>query len=411
MSQTATVAAHLPATESVATQCVRPVPRVRVCHFTTAHSSIKSRSFHRQCLPLAQTGFDVRYVAPMSEKRKSEISFVSVPCRKGRIRRALANPKLLYELLRQDADLYYFQDPELLPLALALKVAFHKRVVYDSYEDFPSMARASERISRRLRPLAGKLIEALESIAARCFDGIMTADPFTLRRLARTGESHKLVFHNFPNLDFFPPPGPAPKHFDVVYRGGISKRAGTFVLLDALRILAVRSQTVRVLLLGYFDGGSAEQQIRKRISELGLESSIEIRARIDHEEMASALAQARVGICPLQPVPKFLLNIPVKVFEYWACGLPVIASDLPPIRPYFRSTNAGILFEAESPNGLARAIEWMLDHPDAVTRMGANGRAAVIERFNNRVEVRKLERFCTRLAARGGLLQEFVGHA
>lgn len=411
MSQTATINAGLPQIEKVQAYQARTRRQIRVCHFTTAHGSVKSRSFHRQCLPLAQAGFDVRYVAPFQDEKLKDVGFVSVPCRKGRIRRALLNRRLIRELLRQDADLYYLQDPELLPLALVLKIAFRKRVVYDAYEDFPSMARASKCISRALQPFAGKMIEALESTAVRCLDAIVTADPLTLRRLARTGKSQKLVFHNFPNLDFFPLPRPAAKPFDLVYRGGISERTGTFVLLDSLRLLRDRSCHARTLLLGYFDSAAAEQQIRARIRGLGLDSTVEIRGRIDHEAMASELSQARIGICPLQAVPKFLINIPVKVFEYWACGLPAIASDLPPIRPYFRHANAGLLFQAASSASLARSIEWMLQHPDAAVQMGANGRAAIAARFNNQSEVGKLLRLFARLTSRAAITEEYVAHA
>lgn len=404
MSEIAAISAQVGEFDSLGSHPVIGAPPIRLCHFTTAHTSLKSRSFHRQCLPLAQAGIEVRYVAPIARKQTQHrqddaIDFISTPYRKNGLRRALANPALLRELLRQDASLYHFQDPELLPLAFVLKIAFRKRVVYDAYEDFPSMARNSETMSRFLSALAGKAVEGLESLAARFLDGVMTADPFTLRRLARTGKSRKLVFHNFPNLDFFPAPQLTAKSFDVVYRGGISERAGTFVLLDALRILADRTCATRTLLIGYFDGAAAEAKIRHRIRGMSLESSVEIRGRIDHEEMAAALSQARIGVCPLQPVPKFLLNIPVKVFEYWACGLPVIASDLPPIRPYFPSAHAGLLFEPGNANELARSIEWMLDHPACAAQMGQNGRTAVVERFNNRSEIRKMQRFCGQTTA------------
>jgi len=404
MSETATISTQVAEIENLEARRGATTPAIRLCHFTTVHTNLKSRSFHRQCLPLAQAGIEVRYVAPTARKqtpRKQDdaIEFISMPHRKNRRRRALANPALLRELLRQDASLYHFQDPELLPLAFALKLIFRKRVVYDAYEDFPSMARNSESIPRPLSALAGRLVEGLELLAAHCLDGVITADPFTLRRFARAGKSIKLVVHNFPNLDFFPAPQPSAKPFDVVYRGGISERAGTLVLLDALRILLDQLRAVRTLLIGYFDSAAAEARIRERIRALGLRSIVEIRGRIDHEEMAAALSQARIGVCPLQPVPKFLLNIPVKVFEYWACGLPVVASDLPPIRPYFPSARAGLLFEPGNANDLARSIEWMLEHPARAAQMGQNGRAAVVERFNNCGEVRKLLRFCAQLTA------------
>jgi len=380
--------------------CRERTDGIRLCHFTTAHRQLKSRAFHRECLPLAAAGIAVRYVAPMDIRGGREgVDFVALPEHSSRTRRILAGPSLLRELLRQDTSLYHFQDPELLPVAFALKLIFGKRVVYDAYEDFPSVAASKATIPRALRPFASVIVGATEKLAARCFDGVMTADPLTLRRLARSGKSRKLVFYNFPNLDFFPAPEPRAKRFDVVYRGGLSERTGTFVLLDAMRLLAARSKLARLLLVGYFDDDAGEEQVRERVRELGLASSVEIRGRIDHEEMAEALGEARAGVSPLQPHPKFLRNIPVKIFEYWACGLPVVASDLPPIRPFFRNASAGFLFRPGCAAELAASIGWLMDHPEAAARMGCAGRAAITARFNNGSEVRKLREFCARIAA------------
>jgi len=382
-----------------AVQPERSAPRISLCHFTTAHSQLKSRSFHRECLPLAVGGIAVRYVSPASLSGEHDgIEFVSLVDRKARLAGLFSAPTLLKELLRQNASLYHFQDPQLLPLAFALKLLFRRRVVYDAYEDFPSMAANKSSVPRPLRAVLAQLVGAAEHLAAQSFDGLITADPLTLRRLARAGKSRKLVFYNFPNLDFFPPPRHTPRNFDVVYRGGISERTGTFVLLEAMRLLARRPSPVRLLLLGYFDSAAAEDDIRRRIREMGLEPNIEILGRIDHESMADALSLARIGVCPLQPIRKFNLNIPVKVFEYWACGLPVVASDLPPIRPFFGKARAGLLFRPGDAAELAQSIAWLLDHPSAAARMGAHGRAAVVERFNNQKEIRKLRAFCLRIA-------------
>jgi glycosyltransferase involved in cell wall biosynthesis len=373
---------------------------VRFCHFTTAHTQLKSRSFHRECLPLAAAGMAVRFVAPMDGcASRDGVEFVTLPRHAACARRLLRGPLLLRALLRQDADLYHFQDPELLPIALALKSVCRKRVIYDAYEDFPSVAAGKSEIPRLLRPLAARIVHGVEKLAAICLDGVMAADPLTLRRLARCGSSRKLVFYNFPNLDFFPAPKSSAKPFDVVYRGGLSQRAGTFVLLEAMRLLADRSGPVRLLLIGYFDDAAAEKRLRERIRALGLETGVKIRGRLDHEQMASALSEAHVGVSSLQAVPKFLRNIPVKIFEYWACGLPVVASDLPPIRPFFRNVNAGFLVRPESASELAERIGWLLGHPGEAARMGRAGREAIVQRFNNDSEVRKLREFVVRIAA------------
>jgi glycosyltransferase involved in cell wall biosynthesis len=374
---------------------------LRICHFTTAHTELKSRSFHRQLMPLAAGGVEVRYLAPVaSGAHRNGVDVIGFPARRNRLRRILSLPRLLPLLLRQEADLYHFQDPELLPVAFVLKLVFRRLVVYDAYEDFPSMVANKKFLPRPIGPLAAKIIDGTERLAACCFDGLMTADPLTLRRLAKTGASKKLVLYNFPNLDLFPGPTLRPKRFDVVCRGGLSERAGTYVLLDAMRLLAAQNRRVRLLLIGYFDDLSAEKRLRERIREFGLTRNIVIRGRMDHERMAEALSEARIGVCPLQPIPKFMRNIPVKVFEYWACGLPVVASDLPPIRPFLRHAEAGLLSSPESAVDLAQAIAWLLDNPQAAARMGRRGRDLVVQRLNNSSEVHKLRRFCAQIAAR-----------
>jgi glycosyltransferase involved in cell wall biosynthesis len=385
---------------------VRPEARkesrpLTICHFTTAHTELKSRSFHRQMMPLAASGMKVRYLAPVkSGARLDGVDLIALPARKNRIWRVLAIPVLLRELLRQRADLYHFQDTELLPLAFALKLIFRRRVVYDAYEDFPSMVANKKSVPRLIRPIAAKIVSAAERLAALAFDGLMTADPLTLRRLAKVGSSKKLVLYNFPNLDLFPAPTSRPKQFDVVYRGGLSERAGTYLLLDAMRLLAAQKRQVRLLLIGYFDDSAAERDFRERVARYGLTSSIAIRGRLDHERMAEALGEARIGVCPLQPIPKFMRNIPVKVFEYWACAMPVVASDLPPIGPFFRHGEAGLLYSPDRADELAQAIAWLLDNPEAAARMGRRGRDLVEQRLNNSREIPKLRRFCAEIAAR-----------
>lgn len=381
--------------------------RLVVCHCTTVHTQLKSRSYHRQFLPLARTGVAVRYAAPI-EQRELEpgIKVLALPGREGVIYRLLAWPKLVAKLLRQRAHVYHFQDPQLLPVAFVFKLIFRKRVVYDAYEDFPAIAAEKRSIPKALRAPLAVSISCVENLAARLFDAIITADPLTLRRFARCGKSGKLVFYNFPNLDFFPAPRLRHTHFDLVYRGGLAERTGTFVLLDALHQIAGRPDPPRLLLIGYSDNVRFEESLRYRIRALGLESLVEIRGRIDHERMSAALGEARIGVSPLLPVRKFQTNIPVKIFEYWASGLPVVASDLAPTRSFFRHGDAGLLVKPGSATELAQSISWLLDHPDSASGMGQHGRQLVVQRFNNQSEVQKLRQLFARIAAppQGGRL-------
>src|SRR4029450_6350561 len=93
-------------------------------------------------------------------------------------------------------------------------------------------------------------------------------------------------------------------------------------------------------------------------------------------KMAETLSLARISVCPLLEIPKFRNNIPVKVFESWACGIPVVCSDLPPIRPFFKDTQYGLLVKPGSASALADAMERLLTNPAEGSRMGEAGAQA-----------------------------------
>jgi glycosyltransferase involved in cell wall biosynthesis len=140
--------------------------------------------------------------------------------------------------------------------------------------------------------------------------------------------------------------------------------------------------------------------IQQYILKMGLEGRVEIRGTIPHHQMAAALSEARIGVCPLQSIPKFLHNLPVKIFEYWACGLAVIATRLPPACLFIRDGENGLLVRPGDLDQLAGAIERLLEHPAEAHDMAQRGRAIVRTRCNNRAEITKLIGFYRRILNR-----------
>jgi glycosyltransferase involved in cell wall biosynthesis len=367
---------------------------VVVCHLSPVESRRDERAFTRQALPSTSYGLHGQIIGPHpGDGQNQGIEMVPLSKSHSRALRILLASRFLRTALRQKADIYHVHSPELIPVALILKVIFGKRVVYDTREDFPAMMLTKTYLPRRLRKLASRIVAVAEGLAARFLDGFLTADSGTLRPHAKTGKSRKVVFYNFPNLQYFPEPRTVEKKFDLVYRGGLSERAGTFVLLKAVRLLKDRGAPVRLLMFGYSDNLQTEQMLRDAVLSLGIERQVTLQGVIRHDDMAATLSQAYIAVCPLQRIPKFLNNIPVKVFESWACGLPVIATDLPPIRPFFGNRPYGTLVKVNDPYGLANAIAALLKSPQRIAEYGRQARQAVVERYNNDLEIRKLLNF------------------
>ncbi len=348
---------------------------------------------------MAELGYDVCLICPGEKDRlKNGVQIFGYRRGKGAISRLLTSPFALQLALRQKADIYHLHSPQMLPVGWILKVIFRKRVVYDIFEDFPSMALTKERLPLALRKTIGGLVYWIESASCKVFDGVVTADPSVMRMYARAASGQKIVFYNLPSLQLFNGVHNGhPKRYDIVYSGGISERTGIYVLLDAVHRLVAGGIHPKVLIFGYFDSEASAQQLKKRISDLGLAEQVEVKGRVTPPEVPGLLRQARIGVVPLQPIPKFMKNIPTKLFEYWACGLATVVSDLPPMRPFLGNNRFGFCVKPEASDELASALAWLIKNPEKTEEMGREARKAVLTRLNTDCERKRLAAFYHRV--------------
>ena len=71
----------------------------------------------------------------------------------------------------------------------------------------------------------------------------------------------------------------------------------------------------------------------------------------------------------------------MKVFDYLACGRPVVASAIPSVTALFSRANGVVLVQPDQIDALAEAVLDLLAHPDEACRLGREGRAFVEQRF------------------------------
>ena len=92
----------------------------------------------------------------------------------------------------------------------------------------------------------------------------------------------------------------------------------------------------------------------------------------------TALAQASVALLPLpdEPVAR-LFTSPLKLFDYMAAGVPIVASDLPALREVLRHEENALLARPDDPDAFAAAVRRMLADPVLAGRLGRQARADV----------------------------------
>jgi glycosyltransferase involved in cell wall biosynthesis len=78
------------------------------------------------------------------------------------------------------------------------------------------------------------------------------------------------------------------------------------------------------------------------------------------------------------------------MFEYMAVGLPIIASDFPPLKKIINEERCGLTVNQSNPKAIAEAMRWILEHPAEAEAMGRRGRQAVEHTYNWDTEAIKI---------------------
>jgi glycosyltransferase involved in cell wall biosynthesis len=117
---------------------------------------------------------------------------------------------------------------------------------------------------------------------------------------------------------------------------------------------------------------------------------------LPHRVLPAALAAADIGVAPFDTMRHGPLRLgfywsPLKIFEYMAVGLPVVAPALPRLTRLVGHDQEGMLYSPEEPRGLDQAI-LRLGDPAVRERLGANARARVIREFSWTAHCEQLDR-------------------
>ncbi len=370
----------------------------KVCFITSIHRErcAATRTFWCEALSLRSQGFEVTWIAPceQAETFSDSVKILGFHSARSRLGRWLSMWRPVVMALGERADIYHFHDPELIPVGLMLRLITRKPVIYDVYEHYPDAIRLKEWLPYWARNFMARLFDWMESWTAPFFTAIITADDAIASRFQKV--RRVVILYNFPRADFTATQmSPKPKRVhpvQLIYVGSIYPERGQWLMLDMVRILvAEKHLDVGLWLLGRFDSEEKRQEFMEVVdSDKLLRGRVVCPGIVSQSQLGAWLESADVGLVPLQPVAKFHKNIPTKMFEYMAAGLPIVGSDLPPIRKFIMAANAGCLAVPADPRSHAEKILSLVQNPELARQMGRNGRSAFRARYNWTSEEEKL---------------------
>jgi glycosyltransferase involved in cell wall biosynthesis len=181
-----------------------------------------------------------------------------------------------------------------------------------------------------------------------------------------------------------------PSTIVAVFAGAFRTWHGAIQLVEAIKRLHALGHTqYQAVLIGEGpERGAAEQAAR------GVRG-ITFAGRVAHTDMPPALAAADIGVAPFDvgrhpPLALAFYWSPLKVFEYMASGLPVVAPGLPRLRGLVEHGVEGALYEPATPAALAEAMATLAD-PAVRSRMGQAARDRAVRDYGWDAHCRALD--------------------
>jgi glycosyltransferase involved in cell wall biosynthesis len=176
------------------------------------------------------------------------------------------------------------------------------------------------------------------------------------------------------------------RNFVVFYHGSIVPARVPLTVLQAISQLQCN---VRFQMAGYETIGNRGYiaALQAEAVRLGIRERFEYLGAFAREELLPLCRKADVGLS-LMPNTTSDLNEQAmtgasnKPFDYLACGVPLLVSDLPEWRKMFVEAGYALACNPGDPQSIAEALRWFIEHPEETRQMGERGCDRILKEWN-----------------------------
>jgi glycosyltransferase involved in cell wall biosynthesis len=162
--------------------------------------------------------------------------------------------------------------------------------------------------------------------------------------------------------------------FTVGFLGGLRPWHGLALLAEAFARFHARRPSSRLLVVG---DGPERDSLESTLSRHGVRHVTELTGAVAPDDVPGLLASMDAAMAPYAPQSQFYFS-PLKVYEYMAAGLPVVASRVGQVAEIIGHRETGLLCPPGDPACMAEALERLAADPTLRTRLGTKARQRVL---------------------------------
>ena len=317
----------------------------------------------KEAISLKKMGYNVEIITPHTRSITKLMKGIKIHCIEKRRIPGLTALKIIKQVLKRKYDILHCHEFNPLLYSIILRKATKSKIIWDCHEDYPSLisTKIDENGIVRENKTLKKIVTLLIKIGIKNIDTVITITPPLVRRYRK--HIRTIILPNFPPSKSF---NPNLKSKDIsklykdkeviLYQGGIKRGRGMGLILSSLNIVVKKIPNLLFVVLGgEIEKTGWSKGIEKFLNEH--EDNIITTGWIDYDKMAPYLTQANLGIIMNKPTHyNNKIGLPNKLFEYIACGLPVLSSDLPEIKKILMKNECGLIVDSEESEILAEHI-------------------------------------------------------
>ena len=325
---------------------------------------LSDQRVNRTCETLVEEGFDVLLIGRRKREslplKKRSYSMKRLPMffHKGIMFYAEFNIRLFIFLLFTKFDVLHANDLDTLLANRMAQVFKGGELVYDTHEYFTEVPELKDNpFAKRVwllieRAIFKKLkhVFTVNQSIANIYGKLYNVELKVMRNVPMASATNKLLASQTKKALKLP----ADKKIILLQGSGINIDRGAEEMVEAMQwIDAV------FLIVGT---GDVISKLKENVSKLDLQEKVIFTGRVPFDELIAYTKVAHVGVTlDKDSNLNYKYSLPNKLFDYFQCDLPVIASDLVEVRRIINYYNAGLILSSHQPRIMAEEINAYLN--------------------------------------------------
>ena len=360
--------------------------RKKITLVTTGHPPYDERIYWKFANSLINEGFDISIICSTSNIKETNNKISIIGFDGSMLSRKSKNYRLFELISNEQPDIVICCEPMAVFAAnnYKRKKKSSTKIILDVTEWYPENVTSKLSFIKQL--IFYPILTLINILASNISDHIIVGEVSKKRRYdILSPTKQKTIIGYYPVLKYFPsrPPTPTPDNITLGYAGLINFDRGILTLLNIAQKLAKNNldKNVTLKIIGKFQYKKEEEIFNKICENISIIRLIR-KDWVSYSELANQISD--IDLCFDLRKQNFIYrnSLPIKIFEYLACGKPVIYSDIKPIRKELEIEKIGNLVNPNAEDQIIKIIESYWENPNKLRQQSVNARD-IIEKGKN----------------------------